>query len=136
MKFLHLALAISQPKVEAAFHSIPTARALDSQRYVRLPRAWLLKSPPLLQVLSRYGELTSSIRLSGPTNFAPVIHKALEIVRETKSYHILVIIADGQVTSPRETINGATAHHALNNGLIPLALAIVEASSYPLSIVM
>eukprot|EP00045_Choanoeca_perplexa_P018205 m.282059 g.282059 ORF g.282059 m.282059 type:complete len:287 (+) comp17745_c0_seq4:273-1133(+) len=71
------------------------------------------------EVLSRYGELTSSIRLSGPTNFAPVIRKSLEIVCKTKSYHILVIIADGQVTSPRETIN-----------------AIVEASKYPLSIVM
>ncbi|KAF0713058.1 hypothetical protein As57867_004527, partial [Aphanomyces stellatus] len=71
------------------------------------------------QVLERYTQITPSIQLSGPTNFAPVIRETIEIVKRTLQYHILVIVADGQVTSERETQD-----------------AIVEASNYPISIIM
>ena len=71
------------------------------------------------EVLARYAEITPHVQLSGPTSFAPLINKALEIVQQTRQYHILVIIADGQVSSIR-----------------PTADAIVRASSYPLSIIM
>jgi len=70
-------------------------------------------------VLDRYAEITPSVQLSGPTSFAPLIREAINIVKYLKSYHILVIIADGQVDNKRET-----------------AQAIIEASSYPLSIIM
>jgi len=73
-------------------------------------------------VLQRYKEVAASVKLAGPTCFAPVIREAIKTVREEKSYHILVIIADGQVTDPRPT--GETAR------------AIIEASHYPLSIVV
>jgi len=72
-----------------------------------------------IEVLEKYDEITPVIVLSGPTSFAPLIREAIRIVDEQKSYHILIIIADGQVTSETETRN-----------------AIVEASSYPLSIVL
>jgi E3 ubiquitin-protein ligase RGLG len=66
-------------------------------------------------VLRRYSEVTPRLTLAGPTNFAPIIYEAIRQVRTTRSYHILVIIADGQVTNEKET-----------------AAAIVEASKYAL----
>jgi len=74
------------------------------------------------EALSRYRELAQLVHLAGPTSFAPVIREAISIVQEQQSYHILLIIADGQVTDPSPT--GETAR------------AIIEASQYPLSIVM
>jgi E3 ubiquitin-protein ligase RGLG len=57
--------------------------------------------------------------LSGPTNFAPIIREAINICKELRAYHILVIIADGEVIKIKDTAD-----------------AIVEASNYPLSIIM
>lgn len=73
----------------------------------------------LEEALARYTEITPSVQLSGPTSFAPLIYEAIRLVRETGGYHILVIIADGQVTTEKETVS-----------------AIVEASGYPLSIIL
>eukprot|EP00164_Ancoracysta_twista_P000835 GFYU01001103.1.p1 GENE.GFYU01001103.1~~GFYU01001103.1.p1 ORF type:complete len:312 (+),score=61.09 GFYU01001103.1:107-937(+) len=72
------------------------------------------------EILSRYREITPNIQLSGPTSFAPLIKEAINVVQATGGqYHILLIIADGQVTKVEETVS-----------------AIVEASVYALSIVM
>jgi E3 ubiquitin-protein ligase RGLG len=70
-------------------------------------------------VLRKYTEIVPRIALAGPTSFAPIIREAIRIVKQTKSYHILVIVADGQVTNTQETVD-----------------AIVEASNYPLSILL
>jgi len=72
-----------------------------------------------MEVLSRYSEITSNVVLSGPTSFAPLIYEAIRIVEIAKSYHILLIIADGQVSNEKTT-----------------AKAIVDASNYPISIIM
>ena len=71
------------------------------------------------EVLQVYKDITPNIQLSGPTNFAPAIETAINHVKDTKQYHILVIAADGQVTDEEENID-----------------AIVKASYYPLSIIV
>ena len=70
-------------------------------------------------MLDKYNEIVKRVTLSGPTSFAPVIAKAIEIVKRTHKYHILVIIADGQVNEEKPTID-----------------AIVEASKFPISIIV
>lgn len=72
------------------------------------------------EVLSYYNDVVRRITMSGPTNFVPIIKKALEIVNRAREYHILVIIADGQVADEHEE---ATRQ------------AIINASWYPLSII-
>lgn len=71
------------------------------------------------EVLTRYNEITPHLNLAGPTNFAPLIERAINIVKQTMAFHILLIVADGQVTNEAETIS-----------------SIVHASKYPLVIVM
>ncbi len=73
------------------------------------------------EVLRRYGDIVQNIELSGPTSFAPIINKAIEITKEKNDYHILLIIADGQVVEEQE---------------LATRRAIVEASAYPLSIIL
>jgi hypothetical protein len=70
----------------------------------------------------RYKEIAATANLSGPTSFAPLINQAVKIVCETNEYHILLILADGQVSD--EEVKTTTTK------------AIFEASNYALSIVM
>ncbi|KAG7381936.1 hypothetical protein PHYPSEUDO_005463 [Phytophthora pseudosyringae] len=70
-------------------------------------------------VLERYKEITPELVLGGPTNFAPIIYHAIRQAKASGTCQILVIIADGQVTSEKETTQ-----------------AIVEASKYALSIIV
>ena len=70
------------------------------------------------QALEEYKNRVNYIKLSGPTSFVPLIEKAIEIVRYTRKYHILVIICDGEVTSVEKNRK-----------------VIEEASNYALSII-
>lgn len=72
------------------------------------------------EVLHCYKKTVERVRLSGPTNFAPLINTAAKIAQSERKFHILLIIADGQVTSKQATVD-----------------AIVNASRHaPLSIIM
>jgi E3 ubiquitin-protein ligase RGLG len=70
-------------------------------------------------VLAAYAARIPTVTLAGPTSFAPIIRAALGHVKKKRDFTILLILADGQVTSVRDT-----------------EAAIVDASRYPLSIVV
>ncbi|KAJ3672083.1 hypothetical protein LUZ60_006804 [Juncus effusus] len=83
------------------------------------------------EVLERYRLIVPHLNLSGPTSFAPVINAAISIVEKSWQYHVLVIIADGQVTGNTKGGDGKLSPQ--EEATID---AIVTASNYPLSIVM
>lgn len=78
------------------------------------------------EVLNSYKVITPTVSLGGPTSFAPIINKAIEIVRAERAYYILVIIADGELTPDTEFCDATTKSMQ----------AVVEASKYPISIVI
>ncbi|CAJ2669674.1 unnamed protein product [Trifolium pratense] len=83
-------------------------------------------------VLSRYREVVPHLRLAGPTSFAPIIEMAVTIVEQSRGqYHVLVIIADGQVTRSVDTEYGKLSPQEQET-----LDAIVRASKYPLSIIL
>ncbi|GER38463.1 indole-3-glycerol phosphate synthase [Striga asiatica] len=83
------------------------------------------------EVLSRYRELVPQLRLAGPTSFAPVIEMAITIVEQSGGqYHVLLIIADGQVTRSVGTARGQLSPQEKRT-----VDAIVKASD-PLSIIL
>ncbi|KAL3359182.1 hypothetical protein AABB24_015978 [Solanum stoloniferum] len=80
------------------------------------------------EALTRYKEIVPYLQLSGPTSFAPIVNAAVDIVEANNGqYHVLVIIADGQV----DTLPGSLSpqEQATVN-------SIVAASEYPLSIIL
>ncbi|KAL8170794.1 hypothetical protein V2J09_022598 [Rumex salicifolius] len=84
------------------------------------------------EALIRYREILPYLKLSGPTSFAPVINAAVDIVESSNGqYHVLVIIADGQVTRGPDIQHGRFSPQ--EQATID---SIVAASHYPLSIVL
>ncbi|KAG1688869.1 hypothetical protein DVH05_026873 [Phytophthora capsici] len=70
-------------------------------------------------VLQRYFAIASTMELNSSASFVPVIHEAIKTAKKTRRYHILIIISNGHIDDP------AVARRA-----------IVEASEYPISIVL
>lgn len=84
------------------------------------------------EVLSRYREIVPQLKLAGPTSFAPVIEMAMTIVEQSGGqYHVLLIIADGQVTRSVDTGRGQLSPQEQKT-----VDAIVQASKFPLSIIL
>lgn len=80
----------------------------------------------------RYREIVPNLKLAGPTSFAPIIEAAINTVEDSGGqYHVLVIIADGQVTRSIDTAPGNLSPQEKTT-----IDAIVAASGYPLSIIL
>ncbi|XP_061336902.1 E3 ubiquitin-protein ligase RGLG4-like isoform X3 [Gastrolobium bilobum] len=84
------------------------------------------------EVLSCYQKIVPNLKLSGPTSYAPVIEAAIDIVEKSRGqFHVLVLIADGQVTRSVNTEDGELSPQEEKT-----IKAIVDASAYPLAIVL
>ncbi|KAK8643492.1 hypothetical protein V6N13_012787 [Hibiscus sabdariffa] len=84
------------------------------------------------EVLERYREIVPHLRLAGPTSFAPIIERAMTVVAQSGGkYHVLLIVADGQVTRSVDTQPGQLSPQEQKT-----IDAIVRASEFPLSIVV
>ncbi|KAJ3681186.1 hypothetical protein LUZ60_015675 [Juncus effusus] len=84
------------------------------------------------EALMRYRQLVPHVKLFGPTSFAPIIEMAMTIVEKSGGqYHVLLIIADGQVSRSVEVEDGRLGLHEQAT-----VDAIVKASYFPLSIVL
>ncbi|XP_021890361.1 E3 ubiquitin-protein ligase RGLG2 [Carica papaya] len=84
------------------------------------------------EVLSLYRDIVPCLKLAGPTSFAPIIEMAMTIVEQSGGqYHVLLIIADGQVTRSVDTERGQLSPQEQKT-----VEAIVEASKLPLSIIL
>lgn len=73
-------------------------------------------------LLQRYRQIAPKADLSGPTSFAPLIRHAMRTVYNSETrFHILLILADGQISEghEQETIR-----------------AIIDATKFPISIVV
>ncbi|OVA20563.1 von Willebrand factor [Macleaya cordata] len=82
------------------------------------------------EALTRYREIVPHLTLSGPTSFAPIIEMATSIVHQSGGqYHVLLLIADGQVTRSVDTESVSPQEQNTVE-------AIVKASEYPLSIIL
>jgi len=76
-------------------------------------------------IVQAYKQALKAVRLSGPTNFAPLIRYIMDLTarggfsKQNQFYNILMIITDGEITDEKETVS-----------------AIVEASRLPMSIII
>ncbi|XP_072992503.1 E3 ubiquitin-protein ligase RGLG1-like isoform X2 [Typha latifolia] len=84
------------------------------------------------ETLARYREIVPHVQLAGPTSFAPIIEMAISIVEKSRHlYHILLIIADGQVAEGDDCMSGHLSYQEQNT-----VEALVRASEFPLSIIL
>ncbi|XP_072971767.1 E3 ubiquitin-protein ligase RGLG1-like [Typha angustifolia] len=84
------------------------------------------------ETLARYREIVPHVQLAGPTSFAPIIEMAISIVEKSRHlYHILLIIADGQVAEGDDCTSGHLSYQEQNT-----VEALERASEFPLSIIL
>ncbi|KAL9665026.1 hypothetical protein QQ045_020435 [Rhodiola kirilowii] len=83
------------------------------------------------EALTCYKKIVPNLNLSGPTSYGPIVDAAVDIVeRSGGKFHVLVIVADGQVSKHLDTKKGLSPQEEKT------VQAIVNASSYPLSIIL
>jgi hypothetical protein len=81
--------------------------------------------PGIPGMVGAYWQALSVVRLSGPTYFAPIIRKTIELARgetvtqEAQKYTVLLLLTDGAFNDEKDTVE-----------------AIIDASQHPISIII
>ena len=78
----------------------------------------------LPNVLAAYRKMASEVKMAGPTCFAPVFNKTIELIeREARNdmYYILMILTDGEVHDMKETIEAIVK---ISNKNLPVSVII------------
>ncbi|KAH0919144.1 hypothetical protein HID58_026804 [Brassica napus] len=91
------------------------------------------------EVLACYKRITPNLILSGPTSYGPLIDAAVDIVEKNNGqFHVLVIVADGQVTRGFDKAEGELSQQerATIDAIVNAREFISPCSSYALSIVL
>ena len=82
--------------IDFNFCCLPTASTNDHSVFSFFARE--RPANGLDEALTRYRQICPLVRLAGPTSFAPIIREAMRtVIKSHMQYHILLIIADGQV---------------------------------------
>jgi hypothetical protein len=73
-------------------------------------------------ILDEYRRVVSVIRMYGPTHFAPLLNRTLQILSSTSndSYYILMILTDGQILDLPDTIDSV-----VQLSFLPVSIIIV-----------
>jgi E3 ubiquitin-protein ligase RGLG len=75
-----------------------------------------------VEALEIYQKTTQHVKLQGPTNFAPVINVAIEFVKESKEFTLLVIITDSDVIQSKKN---ETCEAISKAASLPLSILVV-----------
>lgn len=84
-----------------------------------------------------YRHIAANVKMAGPTSFAPIVNKAIELVQarrgtpEFAQLHVLLIITDGEVTRDAKTPDMEYSQEEFAT-----LDAVIQASHLPLSIVL
>jgi copine 5/8/9 len=67
-------------------------------------------------IITAYQDLLRNSTLRGPTNFAPVINRTMQVAKESvrtcRKYACLLILTDGAITDLQQTISYALGQNA------------------------
>jgi len=83
-------------------------------------------------IINVYRQAIKVVKLYGPTNFAPIIEKAIELSNEEKGnyiYHILMILTDGQISDINDTIDALVIASFLPISVIIIGVGTADFSS-------
>lgn len=80
-------------------------------------------------LMCAYTHTARKVQLSGPTSYAPLVQKAQEIAINSREFHVLLLLTDGQLSSAGETSSRKAIVAA--SQVAPLSLVVVALGDGP-----